>query len=137
MPAPSYKLLQKIWQWKKSNWPPNPLILCKVSLAPTVKAPTYFLPIDVLSSAAKSADIMRIFPKGRDKFLGIKNQGPEITEFLYSLLNQNANYLNLNIMDLLTNSNTKEAHSFVRTLVEEKSNLEAIYYMMLGAPTNS
>ena len=77
---------------------------------------------------------MRIFPKGRDKFSGIKNQGPEITEFLYSLLNQNANYLNLNIMDLLTNSNTKEAHSFVRTLDEEKSSLEAIYYKIQRGP---
>lgn len=102
-------------------------------IAPTVKAPTYFSPNDVLGSAAKSADIMRIFPKGRDKFSGIKNQGPEITEFLYSmnLAQSKCKLSESEFLDLFTNSCTKEAHSFVRALVEEKSSPDAIYYKLL------
>ena len=102
-------------------------------IAPTVKSPTYYSPVDVLGTAAKSADVMRLFPKGRDKFSGIKNQGPEITEFLYTmnLAQSKCKLSESEFLDLLTHSCTKEAHNFVRALVDEKSNPEAIYYKLL------
>lgn len=102
-------------------------------IAPTVKVPTYFSPVEVLCNATKSADAIRLFPKGRDKFSGNPNQGPEIIEFLHAinLAQSKCKLSESEFLELLTNSCTKEAHSFVRALVEEKATPEAIYFKLM------
>ncbi len=102
-------------------------------IAPTVKAPAYFSPVDILISPAKSADVMRLFPKGRDKFSGKRNEGPEINEFLHTinLAQAKCKLSESEFVDLLANSCTKEAHTFVRALVDEKSSPESIYHKLI------
>ena len=102
-------------------------------ISPTIKSPNYYSPVDVLGTAKKSADVMRLFPKGSDKFSGKRNEGPVITEFLYTLnLAQSKCKLSESeFLDLLVHSCTKEAHSFVKALVDEKSSPDQIYYKLL------
>lgn len=102
-------------------------------IAPTIKAPTFYSPVEVLRTAAKSADAMKLFPKGRDKFSGKRNDGPEISEFLYAinLAQSKCKLSEPEFLDLLTHSCTKEAHSFVKSLVDEKSTPDSIYYKLL------
>ena len=101
-------------------------------IAPTIQAPSFFSPIDVLGSTSKCSEVMRIFPKGRDKFSGIDKQGPEIKEFLYSinLAQTKCRLSQSEFLDLLANSCTRDAHIFVRALVDEKSSPEMVYHKM-------
>ena len=103
------------------------------TIAPRIKCPDYFSPSDVLNTPFKYSEIIRMFPKGRDKFTGQPNQGPDINEFLHCInLAQSKAKLSLpEFLELLTNSCSKDAHNFVRTLVEEKATPEAIYFKLL------
>ncbi len=103
------------------------------TIAPRIKCPDYFSPTDILVTPSKYSDIIRIFPKGRDKFTGHPNQGPDIQEFLHAMnMAQSKCKLSLpEFLEFLTHSCTKEAHSFVRALVEEKATPETIYFKLL------
>ena len=105
-------------------------------VAPLINAPAYYSPIDTLTSTARIADIVRLFPRDRSRFSGLvssNGQGVNICEFLYqmNLAQAKCKLSQKEFLERLVSCCTQEAHNFVRALVAEGDLPESIYSKLI------
>ena len=102
-------------------------------LNPRFKPPTLFSPYDVLHSASKSAEALKLFPtQNKSKFSGIRGEPPSLSEFIYSI-NYAQDRLCLSESEFtqkLLTSLTGPAHESIRNLAEQGEKVSSLYHTL-------
>ena len=100
---------------------------------PRFKPPSNFNPYDVLHSATKSAEALKLFPsQTKSKFSGIKGESPNLSEFIFTI-NYAQDRLCLSEQEFtqkLLTSLTGPAHESIRTLVEQGDSISSLYHTL-------
>jgi len=95
--------------------------------------PTNFSPIPTLLSAHQRADAMKLFPCRGAKFMGLSNNGMDITEFLsmVTLAQEQCGLSEKEFKEMLLLSTTGKAHALISEWIGSEDSVATIYHNLL------